>query len=561
MRVAVVLLLDVRARLEKALAPPAPASGGAAAPAEAPPLRAWFDERRDAIIAAWVEAVQGLPRERRLPRPVLLDHIPAVLDDIAAAAEEISVRAPPEEPACGARQHALHRLTAGFDLGQVVQELMLLRECVVAAADICGRSAEDARHLVLATDQEILTSIDEYTTIRNRALEALDRVAQAALESRGLGDLLERLLHVFCEGTRDVDAAGILLVEGNELRLRAAVGLYAGQEIALGLGEGIMGQVAVEGRPIVLREAWKDPRVKPELLGPHKLRALLALPLVAGGRVIGVAAMASTRTDDLGQEAHYLLEATASRAATAIALLTLREEQQRALAEAQAAVRMREQVLAIVSHDLRNPLSVIAMGATQLLRPGGEPDDERARLAAERIRRAATWMERLIGDLLDFSSIAAGQLKMDMGSHLADDLLAEIVERLAPHAEDKSIRLAAPLPAGLSVRGDRARIAQVLANLVGNALKFTPSGGAVELGVDADGDTVVFSVRDSGPGIEPDEMEHLFEAYWQARSTPGKGVGLGLAIAKGIVEAHGGRIWVESEPGKGSTFRFTVPAA
>ena len=129
-------------------------------------------------------------------------------------------------------------------------------------------------------------------------------------------------------------------------------------------------------------------------------------------------------------------------------------------------------------------------------------------------------------------------------------------------AREKSIHLATfTIDGPCEVLGDRDRLLQVFANLVGNAIKFTPTGGEVTLRLDRCGDDVQLSVRDTGPGISEIEREHIFERYWQAQPTAKKGAGLGLFITKGIIEAHGGKIWIESEPGAGSTFRFTVPKA
>jgi signal transduction histidine kinase len=229
---------------------------------------------------------------------------------------------------------------------------------------------------------------------------------------------------------------------------------------------------------------------------------------------------------------------------------------------AEAASRMREDLVAIVSHDLRNPLSAITMSA-QLLRHSLPMDSTgRAVKQLEIIARSAERMNRLISDLLDMASIDAGALAVDWQPHSAHELLLDVVEMLQPVASDKSIRMdVVNTPPGLTVRADKERLLQVLSNLVGNAIKFTREGGSVTLRAEPQPELALFCVSDTGQGISEEQMPHLFDRYWQAKKDGRMGVGLGLSIARGIVEAHGGSIWAESTPGKGTTFHFTLPRA
>jgi PAS domain S-box-containing protein len=222
------------------------------------------------------------------------------------------------------------------------------------------------------------------------------------------------------------------------------------------------------------------------------------------------------------------------------------------------AVRARDQVLAVVSHDLRNLLDPISMNAAQLLED--TPAGSLARRPLERIRRAVEQMDRLIRDLLDVASIEAGRLVLAPEPIDPADLVAEALECHRPAAERKSRRLVGAVPPDLpTVEGDRYRLLQVFTNLVGNALKFTPLEGTVTVGAERFGaGEVRFFVADTGPGILEEDLPHLFEAYWKSPSHREPGSGLGLAICERIVTAHGGRIWVESEPGAGSVFSFTL---
>jgi PAS domain S-box-containing protein len=231
---------------------------------------------------------------------------------------------------------------------------------------------------------------------------------------------------------------------------------------------------------------------------------------------------------------------------------------QAARTEAEHATRQRDEMLGIVSHDLRNPLSTIGMCASVLADATTEPE-ERQRLA-DTMHESIRWTQRLIADLLDIASIEAGGLSINPK---AIDPMITIGRALAlfelPVAE-RSIKLQAAggehLP---QLRADPERVLQVLSNLLGNALKFTPAGGTIAVGAEHKDGAVVFSVRDSGSGISADHLPHVFDRRWQADKGSIHGTGLGLAIARGIVEAHGGRIWVASAPGKGSAFHFSIP--
>ena len=239
--------------------------------------------------------------------------------------------------------------------------------------------------------------------------------------------------------------------------------------------------------------------------------------------------------------------------------LRLLERERAARATAEAAARARDEVLGVVSHDLRNPLSTIGMCAEVLVeRPPEDPGERRELLAT--VQQAVGWMQHIIRDLLDVTSIEAGRLAVQREAQPAGDLLLAAFELLEPQAEARGLRLMLRADAALpAVDADRARVLQVLLNLGGNALKFTPDGGRVTLGARRAGAFVAFAVADTGRGIPAEHLPHVFDRFWQARQGERGGAGLGLAIARGIVEAHGGTIVVESEVGRGTTFTFTIP--
>lgn len=241
--------------------------------------------------------------------------------------------------------------------------------------------------------------------------------------------------------------------------------------------------------------------------------------------------------------------------------LLLRSERE-ARATAEAAVRARDHVLRVVSHDLGNSLSAVGLHAMLLQRITSTGDADAASERIHAIRSLVEQMQRLRADLLDAVSLEAGQLSMEPEPQDAARLVGEAVSILADLAAQQSLSLENSVPADLPpVLADRRRLLQVFSNLLGNAVKFTPAGGRVELRARAEESHVCFAVADSGGGIPPEHLARVFESFWKSERGNPTGAGLGLAIARGIVEAHGGRIWVESEPGVGSTFFFTIPAA
>ncbi len=227
---------------------------------------------------------------------------------------------------------------------------------------------------------------------------------------------------------------------------------------------------------------------------------------------------------------------------------------------ADAAVSSRENVLAMVSHDLRSLLGGIALSADMLGKsPQARDGTGTVARHAERIQSFAAQMTRLVGDLVDAASIEAGRLSVFAEHRDAADLVRDALEAFQPASSIKGVALACEIGQGTTaVEFDYERILQVLTNLVGNALKFTAKGGAVTIGVGGRGEDVCFFVKDTGAGIPADQLDRIFDRFYQTNLNDRRGLGLGLFIAKSIVEAHGGTIWVESTVGSGSTFWFTV---
>ncbi len=297
----------------------------------------------------------------------------------------------------------------------------------------------------------------------------------------------------------------------------------------------------------------------PHLVAPAAVtghRQCVLVPLRARDRQLGLLVLIPGH----GRRRHdpvdvALVEAFASRVAVAVDHACLFEASQHA-------IRTRDRVLGIVSHDLRNPISAIGMCATALRSSAQMPLDERQRLAST-IQAAVGWTQRLLGDLMDVASIEAGRLAMD--AHPIDPivLLGKSLELFSAEPCGVTVRLAAEVPESLpSIMGDEQRILQVLGNLISNSRKFTQTGGSITLGAGVTSGAIRFVVSDTGPGIAPEHRPHVFDWFWRASRESGEpGTGLGLAIAKGIVEAHGGRIALEHTAGRGATFSFTIPLA
>lgn len=230
-----------------------------------------------------------------------------------------------------------------------------------------------------------------------------------------------------------------------------------------------------------------------------------------------------------------------------------------AMSDRARAVRVRESFVATVSHDLKNPLAAIQMSAASLARHvPADVAEGRVQKHVQLVRRNVDRMVGLIGDLLDVSAIDAGRLSVEQRGEDAAVLINEVVDALQPLAAARKQTLRAGRVDGGQILCDRKRVLQVLSNLIGNAIKFTNERGIITLEMRRAGGMARFSVEDTGIGIEPAHLRHIFERHWHAGPTYGGGTGLGLFIAKGIVEAHGGRLWAESRVGAGSTFHFTL---
>ncbi len=315
------------------------------------------------------------------------------------------------------------------------------------------------------------------------------------------------------------------------------------------------------GKPLFVSgvtDEWLDAHYSDEqtraIMRQLRVDSLLVVPLLADAGVIGVLTVGTSSPRRVTTDEFELAQVLAERGAPAIEAARLYRKSQRATAA-------RDALLGIVSHDLTGTLGTISMHARKLLTR--TCDETQREKLCNNILEGTTIMRRLMLDLVDISAIEAHRLSVTPAPQSLAPIMELLHEMFAPRAADRGIALhmdtAVDLP---DARADATRVVQVLSNLLDNAIKFTAAGGSVDVHAEADGKEILVSVRDTGAGVGPDELPHIFERFWRARSSRGtRGIGLGLAIVNGIVTAHGGRIWMESAIGRGSTVHFTLPRA
>jgi signal transduction histidine kinase len=282
-------------------------------------------------------------------------------------------------------------------------------------------------------------------------------------------------------------------------------------------------------------------------------RSLMMVPMLADDGLIGVLTFGSTRTDRFYRSQDFTLARELARSAG------LAVTNARLFRTAEQAIAARDEVLAVVSHDLRNPVNRVRMAAELMSTTYDIPAE--AQRTTAMIIRAADEMNRLIGDLLDVARIEAGRLSIEAVPTSLGGLLERLEEAHAHAAGENGVAWSVQPPEqAITLEVDEGRMLQALGNLIGNAVKFTPRGGSVTIITEPAGSMVRIGVRDTGPGMDEAQLAHVFDRFWQSRAGDRRGAGLGLAIAKAIIEAHGGRIHLESEPGVGTTAWAELPA-
>jgi signal transduction histidine kinase len=534
---------------------------------------------REAILACWERAVREFPSARKLTRPALMDDVVPLVEDLFDEMEDRLARRPPHRRTHAIHAHAKDRAAGGFDVHEVVAELGVLRDCMLNAwtAANVRLEADAVRALNQVVDRVLTATVAHH-------VKCTSERERANLESAKAAD------HFLSEATK---ALGASLDPSSTLAEVAALAIPDFADVCC---------VDVEKDGVVCRLAWAHrDREKKSLMddlfasaapptfpsamvadairtGETKLvvdfteleaqtaadarlfeairpRSLVVVPLLSNGRRLGAFTFCSSESGRTYDESDVrMFEELAYRTASTLENARLYDEAKRAIAN-------RGEILGVVAHDLKTPLSTVLLAGKLLM----DMEEMKVKLPSarkhvERIHRSASRMQRLIADLLDLANIQAGHLSVERHPIDPRTIVDEVSENLAAVAQAKGIEMThdALMPVGI-VYCDRDRILQVLANLIDNAIKVTPTGGKITIRLHRERDDVLFCVADTGSGIAPEDLERIFERFWRGGSTGGAGTGRGLAIAKAIIEAHRGRLWAESTLGVGSTFKFTIP--
>jgi signal transduction histidine kinase/CHASE3 domain sensor protein len=322
------------------------------------------------------------------------------------------------------------------------------------------------------------------------------------------------------------------------------------------------------GQPVVLTSSQKIKEQFPNVWPAHSadhVQAVAAFPMENNGRVLGGLLIRFDHPRPFSGLDRSLMSAMSRIAAEAFERARLFDAEREARAEAEAANRAKAAFLASMSHELRTPLQA-ALGFAQLIRSGlyGPVTDEQSEVLG-RVERSQTHLARLIDDILDFARLEAGRVRIKLDAVPVSDVFAELTPIVEPQAASKRIVLAMEAPSdGMKVTADKHRLQQILINLVGNAIKFTPEGGTVRVDVSGDDGHAVIRVRDTGVGIPADRLDSVFEPFVQVDAEltrTASGAGLGLAISRDLARMMGGDLTVTSTVGKGSTFAVSLPTA
>ena len=447
----------------------------------------------------------------------------------------------------------------------IVTIVAILALLVVGVATaLTTRAVLRARRAALAHAAEHDRVDEEIRQVANRATRLLD-VTTALSEARSVEEVTAVVLG---KGLAVVEAArGIMVsLEGDRLRLLGSSGMSKALEAQLAtmtLQSEIPLVHAIRKGEMISIESGEEFRERygnayQGLSDLGDMMTYLATPLIHAGETVGAMSLHFKEVAAIGASDRSFTLLLAQSAATALSRARSYDAEREKRHEAEVLAHAREDVLGVVAHDLRNPLNLILMTGELLLSENLTPERRTEMLNIG--MRAAKQMNRLIDDLLDTVRLQAGKLFLEVEDVSVGAIIRQAEETFRPLAERRHLHLEATGEDGVNVRADPARVSQIVGNLIGNAIKFTPEKGTIRLRAMPGEKQVVFEVADDGPGISPDNISHLFDNFWQARRDDKRGVGLGLAIVKELVEAHGGKIWVESTINQGSTFSFSLPA-
>jgi signal transduction histidine kinase len=566
------------------------AGGSAGAAGESLGLARLLRERREQIVAAFVSEVKRHAPSVPAAAPLLIvDHIPTFLDSIAgeltrgagSQAERMD-----RDARDVARRHGEQRWEIGYDLQALIEEYGVLRRCILDAAKE-GRlalSIDEFDALAQCLSVGVSEATAEYIARRDRELSAneqnlqfLAEAGQLLASSLDYRSTLSRLTALLVPKMADWCVVHLEGLDANEMPIahvdpsRVAIIRELLRRYPLP-SDSPYGYPYVQRteQPQLVREV--DPKQMEAaahdaehlaLLRQVNAGSWLVVPLRVQQHLFGALTLVYSDSKRRYDEGDLVLAGElARRAAVAIDNARLYELSQDERSRVEAATRAKDEFVAMVSHELRTPLNAI-LGWIHLVR-GGTLDPGKRDYAFEVIERNAEAQNRLVADLLDISRIITGKLRINPSQVDVGTLVELVLEGVLPAADAKRIRIESDIQRdGALLRGDNDRLQQVVWNLLGNAIKFTPKGGTVHVSLRRVDSDLELIVRDNGMGIAADFLPHVFESFRQSDSSPTRahgGLGIGLSIAKHIVELHGGDIRVESEgEGRGATFAVRLP--
>jgi len=427
-------------------------------------------------------------------------------------------------------------------------------QAVIAIENVRLFDAEQQRTHELSQSVQELRALGEVSQAINSTLDVETVLTTIVAKAVQLSDTKAGTIYTFDQSRQ-------------EFRLRATHGMdeamiAAIRDRGIRIGETVIGKAAAERTPIQIADTLKDASLVLDIVRQAGFRALLAVPLLRSDQIIGALIVRRREPGDFPEHTVKLLQTFADQSVLTIQNARLFREIEDKSRQLEEASQHKSQFLANMSHELRTPLNAI-LGYTELMADGayGEPSEKMMGIL-QRLEANGRHLLGLINDVLDLSKIEAGQLVLELSDYCVQDIAQTVRSTLEPLAADKKLAFKLELAPGLPPgHGDGRRLTQVLINLVGNAIKFTDAG-EVAIKAEANNGSFHVSVRDTGPGISAADQAKLFQEFQQADNAITRkkgGTGLGLAISKRIIEMHGGRIWVQSQPGQGSTFAFTLP--
>ncbi len=423
-----------------------------------------------------------------------------------------------------------------------------------------------AGQLALALDR---VRFYEQERRRTKQIDLLYSMSQRVAGIIERGPLLEEVIR-FLHQALHLEWSGVGLIEGEELEIQAAVGpievggKLAGMRLPLD-APGILSWVARNGVPLLVPDTSANPRFRP-MSDTAQVKAEMAVPLRAKGQVIGVLDVQGRSVDQFDESDLSTLQALSVQISGAIERAQLYTDLRKSLEQMREVDRLRNDFLSAINHEMRAPLTAILGFTDFLLREQAGPLTAHQREYLGDVRSSGERILNLVENLLKAARLEEGEILPQCAVVRIADVVAQTTATVRPAAMEKTIALSSRIPADLpDTWADPSMVERILINLLSNAVKFTPPGGAVWIDArprDNEPEMIEVSVSDTGVGIDPKQVDQIFKRYHQL-NTPGggqrSGTGLGLYIVKGLVELHGGRVWVESALGEGSKFAFTLP--